>query len=216
MISEERIASYIRSLSPEREAVLLEIREEALRDNVPIIRPETEALLLMFLELLRPLRILEVGCAVGYSASLLARQLPEGGILHTIENYEPRIPVAKANFIRAGVADKVTLFEGDATEVLKELEGPYDLIFMDAAKAQYIRWLPRVKELLAPGGLLISDNVLQDGDVLEPRAAIERRNRTIHDRMREYLYTITHDTALQSSVIPVGDGVALTVKKRNE
>lgn len=133
----------------------------------------------------------------------------------TIENYEKRIPIARENFRRAGKEDQITLTPGDALEVMKELSGPYDFIFMDAAKGQYIHYLPEVLRLLAPEGVLMSDNVLQDGDVIESRFAVERRNRTIHSRMREYLYELTHHEELQTSLLPLGDGVALSVKKES-
>ncbi len=120
--------------------------------------------------------------------------------------------MAKANFVRAEKEDAITLLEGDAADILKELTGPYDFIFMDAAKGQYIHFMPEVLRLLAPGGLLVSDNVLQDGDILESRFAVERRNRTIHSRMREYLYELTHHEALETVVLPVGDGVTVSVK----
>lgn len=137
------------------------------------------------------------------------------GHITTIENYEKRIPIARENFRRAGKEDQITLIPGDALEVMKELSGPYDFIFMDAAKGQYIHYLPEVLRLLAPEGVLMSDNVLQDGDVIESRFAVERRNRTIHSRMREYLYELTHHEELQTSLLPLGDGVALSVKKES-
>ena len=105
------------------------------------------------------------------------------------------------------------MLEGDAQKILEEIDGPFDFVFMDAAKGQYIHWLPSILRLLVPGGVLFSDNVLQDGDIIESRFAVERRNRTIHARMREYLYTLTHHEELLTSVIPIGDGVALSVKK---
>ena len=108
--------------------------------------------------------------------------------------------------------EKITLLEGDAADVLKELEGPYDFIFMDAAKGQYIHFLPEVLRLLAPGGILVSDNVLQDGDVVESRYAVVRRNRTIHSRMREYLWTLKHMDGLETIVLPIGDGMTVSVK----
>lgn len=114
----------------------------------------------------------------------MSEYMPEGGHITTIENYEKRIPIARENFRRAGKEDQITLTPGDALEVMKELSGPYDFIFMDAAKGQYIHYLPEVLRLLAPEGVLMSDNVLQDGDVIESRFAVERRNRTIHSRMR--------------------------------
>ena len=119
-------------------------------------------------------------------------------------------------FRKAGKDDVITLIEGDAMEVLKSLDGPYDLIFMDAAKGQYPHYLPEVLRLLAPGGVLMSDNVLQDGNLIESRFAVERRDRTIHSRMREYLYTLKHHENLETSILPLGDGVALSVKKNEE
>ena len=131
----------------------------------------------------------------------------------TIEKYAKRIPIAKENFRLAGREKQITLLEGDAAEILKKLNGTYDFIFMDAAKGQYIHFLPDIMRLLAPGGLLLSDNVLQDGDIIESRFAVERRDRTIHSRMREYLYVLTHHPELQTSVLPLGDGVTLSVRK---
>ena len=142
--------------------------------------------------------------------------MPKDGHIITIENYEKRIPVARANFARAKKEDKITLLEGDALEVMKTLEGPYDFIFMDAAKGQYIHYMPEVLRLLAPEGVLMSDNVLQDGDITQSRFAVERRNRTIHSRMREYLYELKHHEGLRTSILPLGDGVALSVKKEEE
>ena len=158
------------------------------------------------------MRILEVGAAVGFSSILMSEYMPEGGHITTIENYDKRIPIARANFKRAGKEEQIDLIEGDALEVMHGLEGPYDLIFVDAAKGQYIHYLPEVMRLLGTDGVLVSDNVLQEGDIIESRFAVERRNRTIHSRMREYLYELKHHDQLQTSIIPLGDGVALSVK----
>ena len=163
----------------------------------------------------RPMRILEVGAAVGFSSILMSEYMPEGGHITTIENYDKRIPIARANFKRAGKEEQIDLIEGDALEVMHGLKGPYDLIFVDAAKGQYIHYLPEVMRLLGTDGVLVSDNVLQEGDIIESRFAVERRNRTIHSRMREYLYELKHHDQLQTSIIPLGDGVALSVKRRD-
>ena len=144
----------------------------------------------------------------------MSHYLPKDGRITTIEKYEKRIPIARENFSRAAVADRITLLEGDALEIMKSLEEPFDFIFMDAAKGQYIHYLPEAIRLLAPEGVLMSDNVLQDGDVIESRFAVERRNRTIHSRMREYLYELKHNERLQTSILPLGDGVALSIKKK--
>ena len=213
MIVDERITSYIHSLISDEEGVIGEIEQNALQEEVPIIRKETKEWIKTMLLIKKPLRVLEVGTAVGFSAIYMSRFLPEEGHITTIENWEPRIQKAKENFAKAGVADKITLLEGDAAEILKDLTGHYDFIFMDAAKGQYIHYLPDVIRLLAKDGVLISDNVLQDGDILNSRYIVERRNRTIHSRMREYLYQLMQDERLETSILPLGDGVALSVRR---
>nr|WP_288698833.1 O-methyltransferase [uncultured Dorea sp.] len=215
MIVDERMVTYIRSLEVPESAVIEAIEQEALRDRVPIIRKEMQSFLKVLLMIKRPMRILEVGAAVGFSSILMSEYMPEGGHITTIENYDKRIPIARANFKRAGKEEQIDLIEGDALEVMHGLKGPYDLIFVDAAKGQYIHYLPEVMRLLGTDGVLVSDNVLQEGDIIESRFAVERRNRTIHSRMREYLYELKHHDQLQTSIIPLGDGVALSVKRRD-
>ena len=176
MIVDERMVTFINSMELPEESLLEEIEREALESFVPIIRTETKSLLKVLLTVKRPMRILEVGTAVGYSALVMAAYAPEGSKITTIENY--------------------------------------DFIFMDAAKGQYIHYLPEVMRLLDAGGLLVSDNVLQDGDLINSRFAVERRNRTIHSRMREYLFELKHRGDLETTILPVGDGVALSVKRQ--
>ena len=161
----------------------------------------------------QPGAILEVGTAVGYSALLMAQVMPAGCGITTIEKYRPRIEEARENFRKAAMDKRITLVEGDAKEVLGQLSGPYDFIFMDAAKGQYIHWLPRILELMSPGGVLFSDNVLQDGTIVQSRYGVERRDRTIHSRMREYLYAIKHTRELETAIVPIGDGAAISVRK---
>lgn len=213
MITENRLTAYINSLDQGDGELIEHIAETAVKNRVPIIRRETAALLKTMVTLVSPVRILEVGTAVGYSALLMASVMPENCRITTIEKYEKRIPIAKRNFERAGKEPCITLLEGDAEEILGTLSGPYDFIFMDAAKGQYMHWLPQILRLLPSGGVLLSDNVLQDGDIVESRYAVERRNRTIHTRMRDYLYELTHMKEFETSVIPIGDGVALSVKR---
>lgn len=210
MIATERLTAYINSLDTGNTKFLDEIEREALAMRVPVIRRETQSLLKLLLALMRPERILEVGTAVGFSALLMAEYAPAGAGITTIENYEKRIPVARENIRRAGREGQITLLEGDAAEILPMLDGAYDLIFMDAAKGQYLTFLPEVLRLLGTDGVLVSDNVLQDGDILESRFVVTRRNRTIHRRMREYLYELTHHEGLVTAVLPVGDGVTLS------
>lgn len=212
MITDERMSAFIDSLEPGNTPFLDQIEREAKETNVPIIRTQTQGLIKFLLAVQKPMSILEVGCAIGFSALLMSEYAPRDCRITTIENYEKRIPIARENFKRAGREDQITLLAGDAADILKELAGPYDFIFMDAAKGQYVNFLPDVVRLLTAGGVLLSDNVLQDGDVIESRFAVTRRNRTIHSRMREYLYEVKHHTQLESVILPVGDGVTLSVK----
>ena len=183
---------------------------------MPIIRRETQSLLRLLMAMKQPARILEVGCAVGFSAILMAEANPAACRIVTIENYEKRIPIARENFKRAGRAEQIELLFGDAMELLPTLSGSFDFIFLDAAKGQYLAFLPQLLRLLGPKGVLVSDNVLQEGEILESRFAVTRRNRTIHKRMREYLYLLTHMEKLETSILPIGDGVALSVlRERN-
>lgn len=213
MIVDERMVTYIRSLEMPEVPVLEEIEQEAVDSFVPVIRKETQSFLKVIVTMCQPKRILEVGTAVGFSALLMSEYAPEDCRITTIENYKKRIPIARGNFRRAGQEDRITLIEGDALEVMKGLEGPFDFIFMDAAKGQYIHYMPEAVRLLTDGGVLMSDNVLQDGDIIESRFAVERRNRTIHSRMREYLYELKHREDLLTSILPLGDGVALSIKR---
>ena len=241
MITDERMVAFINSFDKGNTPFLNEIEKYALATQVPIIRKEMQNFMKFLLAMHKPMRILEVGTAIGFSALLMSEYGPKGCHITTIEKYEKRIPIAVRNFRQAGKFDEtgsvllscdkeqgaldgndrcdhdgtggITLLEGDALEVLQTLEGPYDLIFMDAAKGQYINFLPEILRLLPKGGLLLSDNVLQDGDVLESRFAVTRRNRTIHARMREYLYTLTHHDLLVTTILPVGDGITMSVKK---
>ena len=213
MIVDERIITFINSLDTKNSELLETIEAEARSADVPIIRREMQSFLKVLLTIQNPKRILEVGTAVGFSALLMSESVSCDCHITTIENYEKRIPVARENFRRAGKEEQITLIEGDAAEVMKTLEGYYDFIFMDAAKGQYIHYLSDAMRLLNKGGVLVSDNVMQDGDVIRSRFAVERRNRTIHARMRDYLYEPKHNEELTTSIIPLGDGVAVSVKK---
>ena len=212
MIVEERMGIYINSLSTGNGDFLDELEERAIKDHVPIIRKEMQSLLKVLLQMKTPKRILEVGTAVGFSTILMCQNTPPRTHVTTIEKYEKRIPLAKENFKKAGVQERIIFLEGDASEILKELKGSFDFIFMDAAKGQYIHFLPDIMRLLEPDGILVSDNVLQEGNLIESHFLVERRDRTIHKRMREYLYELTHHPDLTTTILPVGDGVSLSVK----
>lgn len=210
---QERMDVFLSSLDAGNTPFLEELEAEALAQGIPVIRPQTQALLRFLLALSRPASILEVGCATGFSALLMSEYAPADCRITTIEYDEKRIVAARENFARAGRTDRITLLEGDAADILPQLTGSYGLIFMDAAKGQYLRFLPHALRLLAPGGLFVSDNVFQGGDVLESRFAVERRDRTIHRRMREYLYQLSHHPELATVTLPLGDGVTVSVKR---
>ncbi|MFT3985078.1 MAG: O-methyltransferase [Lachnospiraceae bacterium] len=217
MIVDERIEAYIDSLDKGNTPFLNELEAYAKKNEVPVIKRPTQNLLRLLLQMKRPESILEIGTAIGFSALLMAEYGPKDCPITTIEKYEKRILAAKENFKKAGRDRQILLLEGDAADILRDLSKKqprsFDFIFMDAAKGQYLRFLPDILLLLRQGGLLISDNVLQDGDIVESRFAVTRRNRTIHSRMRDYLYALTNDETLQTAVLPLGDGVTVSVKK---
>lgn len=218
MIISERLSEYIKALECDLPEYLDKLEQQALAAEVPIIRKEAQALLRFLLCLLKPERILEVGCAVGFSAAFMSEYMPKHCAITTIEKVEMRIREAKKNLAAIPRAEQVTLICGDANEVLKELADKgerYPFIFMDAAKGQYMNFLPQLMKLLPEGGILITDNVLQEGTIVESKYTIPRRERTIHMRMREYVYTLKHTPELETVVLPVGDGMTLSVKKEN-
>jgi len=212
VVEQDRIKAFINSLDRGNEPYLDELEIIAKQQDVPIIRKDTQALLKFLMAQAKPVNILEVGAATGFSALLMAQYSSPETKITTIEKYEKRIPVARENFIKYDRDNKITLLEGDATEILKALQPGYDFIFMDAAKGQYINFLPDCLRILNKGGLLVSDNCLQDGAVIESRFAVTRRDRTIHARMREYLYELKHNDMLNTVILTVGDGMTLSVK----
>jgi predicted O-methyltransferase YrrM len=217
MIVDERITAYINSLGMELTPELLSLEKEALEHHVPIIKKETQGVLKFLLRMQQPKRILEVGTAIGFSALFMSEYTRCDSTITTIEKVPMRLVEAEKNL--SGQAfphkDKITLRKGEALDVLKDLvldNQTYDFIFLDAAKAQYMSFLPQLMKLLADSGLLVTDNVLQDGTVTNSRYSITRRDRTIHSRMREYLHTITHMEELETTILPVGDGIALSYR----
>jgi len=213
MIIDERYLTFMNSFAEGNTQFLENLEEDSLRNYVPIIRKDMQNFLKVFLQLKQPKRILEVGTAVGFSSILMATYNPVDCKIDTIENYEKRIPIAKKNIADAGYADIITLYAGDAAEILPTLEGTYDMIFMDAAKGQYPVFYPMLKRLTASGSVMITDNVLQDGDIIESHFAINKRNRTIYKRMREFLFEVGHDEDFASTIMPVGDGISVLVRK---
>lgn len=211
MIVSENLTSYLHSLEPDRSFFLEQMREEAVSMGVPIIRREMESFLETLLQLKQPGNILEIGTGIGYSALFMDSCLKNPRIV-TIENYEPRLVHARKYLENR---DNIILTEGDAVQILAEYEGTecFDFIFMDAAKGQYISMLPDAVRLLKRNGILLADNVLQEGELIKSRYITPRRQRTIHSRMREFLWEVKHHPSLVTSVITLGDGAALCVKR---
>ncbi len=214
MIVNERIISYIHSLEQSRGPFLDELRTYGEANRVPIIRREVESFLEVLLSIQRPETILELGTAIGYSAIFMGRCVCENSRIVTIENYEKRILSAKENIKKAGMEKKICLIEGDALEEMKKMRSEtFDFIFIDAAKAQYIYFLQEAVRLLRTGAVLVADNVLQEGDLIESRYTVTRRDRTIHARMREYMYEVKNREDLVTTVVPIGDGMTVSVKR---
>ncbi len=212
MLGPDGANEYIRKTLRTGEGLLLELEQYAAENHVPIIRPETASLLIVLGRLVKPARILEIGTAIGYSSILLSGILAEGGRIDTIERNDAMVIKAHENIKRAGLADTIAVIAGDAAEVLCCLDKKYDMIFMDAAKGQYPEFLPECLRMLKAGGLLVSDNVLYKGMVASDELVV-RRKKTIVNRMRTYLDSICNDPMLDTSILPVGDGVALSYKR---
>ena len=215
MITNPKILEYLDIISPVNSKALEEIRAEAKRNYIPIIKRDTENFLKFILKMQNPGSILEIGCAVGYSAAVMLEN--SDADIVTVEKMPERVEEAKRNIKYADFESRVSILEGDAGEILKSLADKgekFDFIFMDAAKAQYITWLPIVKKLLKESGMIFSDNCLQEGDLAESSFAIRKRDKTIHKRMREYIYLLLHDETLESWIFSIGDGVLLSRSRR--
>ena len=210
--TDDYISRYIRLIQPKYDGVLGEIQEEALAEEIPIVPHETARFLSTLLTIKKPKEILEIGTAVAFSAGLMSRYLQEGGHVTTIDRYEYMLNIAKKNIKRMGLEEKINIIEDDAANVLPKLSGLYDFIFLDAAKAQYIQFLPELLRLMPIGGVLVADDVLQGGNIAKSRFSLPRRQRTIHKRMRNFLWDISHLDCLESSIIPIGDGIVMCTK----
>jgi predicted O-methyltransferase YrrM len=213
-VNEDYITSYIRDITPQRTGQLKILEDYARENNVPIIEPEVGQLIKVLLKLHKPKEILEVGTAIGYSALLMAHSLQGDWSITTMERNPQMIEKARENFRESGLEDRIRIIEGDARETFPHLTKKYDFIFLDAAKGQYMEFLGYAKDLLKPGGLIVSDNVLYKGMVASDDLVV-RRKRTIVNRLREFLEYISNMQGYTSSVLPLGDGVALTYKEEN-
>lgn len=211
MICEDYIVNYIRDTLKKDEGFLLELREYAEENNIPIVQPETARLLEVLCYISKPERILEIGTALGYSALLMAYAQGNKGIIDTIDRSYEMTEKAKDNIRRRSLDKKINVIAGDALDVLKCLDKKYDFIFLDGPKGHYLELLPELLRLLNLGGLLVSDNVLFKGMIANDNLVIKRKN-TIVRRMRDYLDTICSSQVLHTSIIPIGDGVAISCK----
>lgn len=213
-IINEDILHYLRTEQKQLTGSLGELEELAHENGVPVIPHETVVFLQFLLKQKQPKNVLEIGTAIGFSASLMAETLGEDAKITTIDRFPVMIKKAKKNFEKLGLTDQVTLLEGDAADLLSSLEGPYDFIFMDSAKSKYITFLPECLRLLSDDGVLMVDDVFQAGTVLQPIEEIPRKNRSIHRHLNEFLEEITKSSELTSTLLPLGDGVALISKNK--
>jgi len=211
-LNNTNIENYINEIQPLCVGILGEIQQESMNAGLPIIPPQVARFLSILLTIHRPNNILEIGCAVGFSAALMSQYLPEGGRITTIDRYDLMISRAKDNFHKLGIENKVTLLEGDARDILPTLQGPYDFIFLDAAKGQYHIFFEECMRLLRTGGVLLADNIMQGGRTAADRYEIEKRQRTTHARMRALLQEASNTPGLETSIIPIGDGLLLVCK----
>ncbi|MBG9981626.1 O-methyltransferase [Aerococcaceae bacterium DSM 111020] len=211
----EKIVKFMREQQTSFEGGVGELEAYANERGIPVIPHETAKFIDLFTATIQPENILEIGTAIGFSASLMAQHLSGHGHLTTIDRYPEMYERAKENFKRLGLEERITMIEGDAADVLPTLEGGYDLIFMDSAKAKYIEFLPDCMRLLKMGGILIIDDVFQAGTVLDDESDIPKRVRKIHRKLNELFDTVLPSTEHRSSLIPLGDGL-LMIRKESE
>ena len=203
---------FVRSVIERESGYFKELEAYAQLNHIPIVPPETAAFLKVLIHLHKPERILEAGTAIGYSANIMASAMPEGGNIDTIEIDEETAEIAQQNIRIMGLEKRIRVLVGDALEIMQCITSTYDMIFLDAAKGQYSEYLTEALRLLRTGGLLVSDNVLYKGLVTQVQP-VAHKHRTIAVKLREYLYEICHDDRLQTAIIPIGDGMAVSVKK---
>lgn len=211
-ITYDYMEEYIRGLIPESKGRLKELEDFAKENGVPIAQKETIKFLEFMVNMKKPLRILELGTAIGYSAVVMHEAAGTNPHITTVERSEEMIKYAKENIESFGLSDKIIIEEGDCLEVLEKLDEPYDLIFMDAGKGHYNHFLPHCLRLLKEDGIIIADNVLFRGMVASDDL-VKRRKITIVKRMRTYLDIVSNDEELVTSVIPMGDGIAITKRR---
>ena len=206
------LTQYIRETEPLQAALFRMLEEEAAAEHIPILRYASVPFLRTLITMKKPRRVLEVGTAIGYSALVMLEKMPADGVLDTLELRPDMAQRAERNLRDAGYADRAKVYTGDAAELLPELSEPYDFIFLDAAKGQYVRWLPDLLRLLKPEGILLADNILQEGTFLLPRSEIPHRDRTIYDRLHSFMEALYACPDLTTGLLNIGDGMSLSVK----
>ena len=211
-VLKDEVLDLVRNRQNKVSGTLGEIQAQATIDNVPIIPNETASFLRFFLKQIKAKNVLEVGTAIGFSASLMLDAMGEGSHVTTIDRFDVMIKKAKANFEKLGVQEQVTLLEGDAKEVLPTLEGPYDFIFMDSAKSKYIEFLPECLRLLKVDGVLMIDDVFQAGTIMHDIKEIPRSQRTIYRKLNELYDVVLNHEDLTVTILPLGDGVLMISK----
>lgn len=212
-VVKEELLDFMRTQQKKLPGELGKLEEEAHVAEVPVIPHETVVFLKFLLGQLQPERILEIGAAIGFSSSVMATTIGENAHVTTIDRFDVMIEKAKKNYERLGLTDKVTLLEGQAADILPELSGPYDFIFMDSAKSKYIEFLPECLRLLRKGGVLMVDDIFQGGTILLPDEEIPRGKRAIHRKLNEFLRVVMDHPDLTSTILPLGDGVILMTKE---
>ncbi|WP_414841323.1 O-methyltransferase [Enterococcus saccharolyticus] len=210
------LVAFLRNEQKQLSGELGQIEKEANENEVPIIPHETVVFMQFLLGQIKPKQVLEIGTALGFSSSLMAQYVGEDGHVTTIDRFDVMIRKAKKTYERLGLEDRVTLLEGQAADILPELTGPYDFIFMDSAKSKYIEFLPECLRLLKKGGVLMVDDIFQGGTVLDPIEEIPRNRRTIHRKLKRFLDVINSHPDLTTSLVPLGDGIALITKEADE
>ena len=212
-VVKEELLDFMRTQQKKLPGELGKLEEEAHVAEVPVIPHETVVFLKFLLGQLQPERILEIGAAIGFSSSVMATTIGENAHVTTIDRFDVMIEKSKKNYERLGLTDKVTLLEGQAADILPELSGPYDFIFMDSAKSKYIEFLPECLRLLRKGGVLMVDDIFQGGTILLPDEEIPRGKRAIHRKLNEFLRVVMDHPDLTSTILPLGDGVILMTKE---
>ncbi|HFN9949690.1 TPA: O-methyltransferase [Enterococcus faecium] len=215
-VVKEELLDFMRTQQKKLPGELGKLEEEAHVAEVPVIPHETVVFLKFLLGQIQPERILEIGAAIGFSSSVMATTIGENAHVTTIDRFDVMIEKAKKNYERLGLTDKVTLLEGQAADILPELSGPYDFIFMDSAKSKYIEFLPECLRLLRKGGVLMVDDIFQGGTILLPDEEIPRDKRAIHRKLNEFLRVVMNHPDLTSTILPLGDGVILMTKESEE